>query len=60
VLSNDDEVCQDLRSRSRRLRQKGRTIGDFDLLIVATHELQICTRNRRHSEAVEGLSIISL
>jgi predicted nucleic acid-binding protein len=47
----------------RRLRQQGRTIGDFELLIAATcrrHQLQICTNNRRHFEAVEGLSIFSI
>ena len=38
-------------------------VGDFDLMIAATclrHGLQICTNNRRHFEAVEGLSIVSI
>lgn len=38
-------------------------IGDFDLLIAATclrHGLTLCSNNRRHFEAVEGLQILSL
>jgi predicted nucleic acid-binding protein len=48
---------------SGRLRKQGLTIGDFDLMIAATclrHQLQICTNNRRHFEAVDGLSIVSI
>jgi tRNA(fMet)-specific endonuclease VapC len=63
VLAIDDEVCRIFGRERGRLRQQGRTIGDFDLLIAATclrHQLQICTNNRRHFEAVEGLSIISV
>jgi predicted nucleic acid-binding protein len=54
----DEEVC-DLFGRERgKLRQQGRLIGDFDLLIAATclrHDLTVCTNNRRHFEVVEGL-----
>jgi tRNA(fMet)-specific endonuclease VapC len=63
VLPIDDEVCRIFGRERGRLRQQGRTIGDFDLLIAATclrHQLQICTNNRRHFEAVEGLSIFSI
>ena len=63
VLPIDDEVCRIFGRERGRLRQQGRTIGDFDLLIAATclrHQLQICTNNRRHFEAVEGLSILSI
>ena len=63
VLPIDDEVCRIFGRERGRLRQQGRTIGDFDLLIAATclrHQLQICTNNRRHFEAVEGLSVVSI
>ena len=63
VLPIDDEVCRIFGRERGRLRQQGRTIGDFDLLIAATclrHELQICMNNRRHLDAVEGLSIVSI
>lgn len=63
VLSIDDDVCRIFGRERGRLRQHGRTIGDFDLLIAATclrHQLQICSNNRRHFEAVEGLSIVSI
>jgi tRNA(fMet)-specific endonuclease VapC len=63
ILGIDDEVCRIFGRERGRLRQQGRTIGDFDLLIAATclrHQLQICTNNRRHFEAVEGLAIVSI
>jgi len=63
ILPIDDEVCRMFGRERGRLRQQGRTIGDFDLLIAATclrHQLRICTNNRRHFEAVEGLSIVAI
>lgn len=61
VVPIDDGVC-DLFGRERgKLRQQGRLIGDFDLLIAATclrHDLTVCTSNRRHFEIVEGLRIV--
>ena len=63
ILPIDDEICWIFGRERGRLRQQGRTIGDFDLLIAATcllHRLQICTNNRRHFETVEGLSIVSI
>jgi tRNA(fMet)-specific endonuclease VapC len=63
ILPIDDEVCRIFGRERGRLRQQGLTIGDFDLMIAATcrrHRLQICTNNRRHFEAVEGLSIVSI
>ncbi|HVQ78096.1 MAG TPA: type II toxin-antitoxin system VapC family toxin [Candidatus Binatia bacterium] len=63
ILPVDDEVCRIFGRERGRLRRQGRTIGDFDLLIAATclhHHLQMCTNNRRHFEAVEGLSIVSI
>lgn len=63
VMPIDEEVC-DLFGRERgKLRQQGRLIGDFDLLIAATclrHDLTVCTNNRRHFEVVEGLRIVSV
>jgi tRNA(fMet)-specific endonuclease VapC len=63
ILPIDDDVCRIFGRERGRLRQQGRTIGDFDLLIASTclrHQLQICTNNRRHFEAVKGLSIVSI
>ena len=63
ILPIDDEVCRIFGRERGRLRQQGRTIGDFDLLIAATClrlQLQICTNNRRHFEVVEGLSIVGI
>ena len=63
VVPVDDEVC-DIFGRERgKLRQQGRTVGDFDLLIVATgirHDLTICTNNRRHFEMVDGVRLIDI
>ncbi len=44
VLPVDEEVCRVFGHERGRLRQQGKTIGDFDLLIAATclrHGLQI-------------------
>jgi predicted nucleic acid-binding protein len=63
LLPIDDEVCRIFGRERGRLRRQGLTIGDFDLMIGATclrHRLQICTNNRRHFEAVDGLSIVSI
>lgn len=61
VLPVDDEVC-DIFGRERgKLRQRGRTVGDFDLLIAATslrHDLVVCTNNRRHFEMIDGVRLI--
>lgn len=63
VLPVDDETCRVFGRERGRLRQQGKMVGDFDLLIAATclrHGLQICTNNRRHFEIVEGLRIVSI
>jgi tRNA(fMet)-specific endonuclease VapC len=63
VVPIDDEIC-DIFGRERgRLRQLGRTVGDFDLLIAATglrHDLTVCTNNRRHFELIEGVQLIEV
>jgi tRNA(fMet)-specific endonuclease VapC len=63
VVPVDDEVC-DIFGRERgRLRQQGRTVGDFDLLIGATglrHDLTVCTNNRRHFEIIDGVRLIDV
>ena len=63
VVPVDEEVC-DIFGRERgRLRQQGRTVGDFDLLIAATglrHGLIICTNNRRHFEMVDGVRLVDI
>jgi len=63
VLGVDGEVCDRFGRERGRLRQQQRMIGDFDLLIAVTclrHGLALCSNNRRHFEAVEGLQILSL
>jgi len=63
VVPIDDEIC-DIFGRERgKLRQHGRTVGDFDLLIGATglrHGLTICTNNRRHFEVIDGVQLIEI
>ena len=62
LLPVDEEVCNIFGRERGRLRQQGRTIGDFHLLIAATclrHDLVVCTNNRRHFEMVESLRIVS-
>jgi predicted nucleic acid-binding protein len=63
VVPVDDEIC-DIFGRERgKLRQQGRTVGDFDLLIAATglrYDLTICTNNRRHFERIEGVRLIEI
>lgn len=63
LLPVDDEVC-DIFGRERgKLRQQGRTVGDFDLLIAATglrHDLTVCTNNRRHFEIIDGVRLIDV
>ncbi len=60
VLPVDEDVCAIFGRERGRLRQQGKSIGDFDLLIAATclrHGLVLCSNNRRHFEQVEGLQI---
>jgi tRNA(fMet)-specific endonuclease VapC len=62
LLGVDDETTRIFGRERGRLRARGQTIGDFDLLIGATalrHELTILTNNRRHFELIEKLQIIS-
>jgi predicted nucleic acid-binding protein len=43
-----------------QLRQRGRLIGDLDLLIAATaleHDLVLVTRNRRHFDRIPDLRL---
>ena len=63
VMPVDEEVCDVFGRERGMLRQQGRLIGDFDLLIAATclrHDLTVCTNNRRHFEMVEGLRVVSV
>lgn len=63
VLPVDEAVCDVFGRERARLRQQGRLIGDFDLLIAATclrHGLVLCSNNRRHFEMVDGLRVESV
>ena len=62
ILGIDEEISQTSGRERGRLRQEGRNIGDFDLLIAATcrrHGLTLLTNNRRHFELVRDLDIFS-
>jgi tRNA(fMet)-specific endonuclease VapC len=63
LLGLDDETTRFFGRERGRLRAKGQSIGDFDLLIGATavrHGLAVLTNNRRHFELIQDLQIISL
>jgi tRNA(fMet)-specific endonuclease VapC len=63
LLGVDEETTRIFGRERGRLRARGQTIGDFDLLIGATalrHELTILTNNRRHFELIEKVQIISV
>ena len=62
ILGVDEEICKRFGQLRGSLRQQGKLIGDFDLLIAATalrHGLTLLTNNRRHFTLVEGLRIES-
>ena len=62
VLAVDAAVCQIFGRERGRLRQIGRTIGDFDLIIGATairHEMTLLTNTRKHFSLIDGLVIES-
>jgi tRNA(fMet)-specific endonuclease VapC len=63
VLNVDQEICKIFGKERGKLRQKGKIVSDFDLLIASTclrYNLTILTNNRRHYEIVEGLNMLSL
>jgi tRNA(fMet)-specific endonuclease VapC len=63
ILGIDEEVCKQFGQLRGSLRQRGRRIGDFDLLIAASalrHKLTLLTSNRRHFENIEGLRMESV
>ena len=63
VLGIDEEICKRFGQLRGLLRQQGRLVGDFDLLIAASalrHDLTMLTNNRRHFERVEGLRLESV
>ena len=63
VLGVDEEICKVFGKERGGLRQQGKTVSDFDLLIASTclcYDLTLLSNNRRHYEMVEGLRILSL
>lgn len=63
ILGIDEEICKRFGRLRGSLRQQGRVIGDFDLLIAASalrHDLTLLTNNRRHFQNIEGLRMESL
>lgn len=62
ILGVDEEICKRFGQLRGSLREQGKLVGDFDLMIAATalrHDLTLLTNNRRHFETVEGLPIES-
>jgi tRNA(fMet)-specific endonuclease VapC len=63
VVDIDEETCKIFGKERGRLRQEGRIIGDFDLMIASTclrRSLTLLTNNRKHFERLKELKIISL
>ncbi len=61
ALGIDESICKIFGQERGKLRQKRKTVSDFDLMIASTclrHDLTLLTNNRRHYEMVEGLKII--
>lgn len=62
LLGLDPELCQLFGRERGRLRQQGKLIADFDLLIASTalrHNLTLLTQNRRDFEVVQGVRLES-
>ncbi len=63
VLGIDEEICKVFGKERGRLRKRGKTVSDFDLLIASTcfyYNLTLLTNNQKHFEMVKGLNILSL
>lgn len=63
VLGINEDICKIFGRERGKLRQQGKSIGDFDLLIASTclrYDLTLLSNNRKHFELVENLRILSL
>ena len=63
VLGLDEEICKRFGHLRGGLREQGKLISDFDLLIAASalqHRLTLLTNNRKHFENIERLGIETL
>ncbi|NJD69643.1 MAG: VapC toxin family PIN domain ribonuclease [Candidatus Methylomirabilota bacterium] len=63
VIGVDEAICRIFGWERGKLRQRGKAIGDFDLLIAATclhNGFTLLTNNRRHFDQVENLAIVSI
>ncbi len=62
ILPMDQEICKIFGRERNKLRKKGNTIGDFDLLIASIclrYDLILLTNNKKHFEKIDSLKIIS-
>ncbi len=62
VIGVDDGICRVFGRERGKLRQQGKLVGDFDLLIAATclrNGFTLLTNNRRHFEQIEALTMAS-
>lgn len=63
ILGVDEQIAKQFGQIRGTLRQRGKTIGDFDILIAATalrHGLILMSNNRKHFESIPGLQIESV
>ena len=63
ILGIDEEICKVFGKERGRLRKRGETVSDFDLLIAATclyYNITLLTNNQKHFKLVKGLNILSL
>ena len=62
IVPLDPTICRIFASQRSRLRDEGRLIPDFDILIGSTaihHGFTLLTNNRRHYERMQGLNFIT-
>ena len=60
VLGINEDICRIFGRERGRLRQQGKSIGDFDLLIASSclrYDPTLLSNNRKHFELVEDLRI---
>jgi tRNA(fMet)-specific endonuclease VapC len=60
-LEIDESICKIFGRERGKLRQKRKTVSDFDLMIASTclrYNLTLLTNNRKHYDLVEGLKLI--
>jgi len=63
IIGIDEETCQIFGKQRGKLRQEGKIINDFDLMIASIclrNNFTLLTNNSRHFERIEELKLLSL